>query len=146
MRAERKNSYGPLTITRTLSTSACVQPPRHFLNSCNHVPRVFSVHIGKREDLGRRGWNSKKCFSDVRHNCELRISSSQNVWNIPLRRPDERQKGRNSCLRLRSRSVFGSFGVKLMSCKVIFHVVRSAFQNSVWNIPPFSPTLPKQLS
>ena len=34
-------------------------------------------------------------------------------------------------LRLRTRSVFGSFGVMLMSCKVNFHVVRSAFQNSV---------------
>ena len=41
------------------------------------------------------------------------------------------QKRRNSCLRLRSRSVFGSFVVVLMSCKVNFHVVRSALQNSV---------------
>ena len=29
------------------------------------------------------------------------------------------------------RSVLGSFGVVLMSCKVYFHVVRSALQNSV---------------
>ena len=52
----------------------------------------------------------------------------------PLRslcRTDEPQKGRNSCLRLRPRSVFGSFSVVLMSCKVNFHVVRSALQNSV---------------
>ena len=41
------------------------------------------------------------------------------------------QKTRNSCLRLRSCSVFGSFVVVLMSCKVNFHVVRSALQNSV---------------
>ena len=40
-------------------------------------------------------------------------------------------KRRNSCLRLRSRSVFGSFVVVLMSCKVNFHVARSALQNSV---------------
>ena len=40
-------------------------------------------------------------------------------------------KGRNSCLRLRPRSVFGSFGVVLMSCKVNFHVVWPVFQNSV---------------
>ena len=48
-----------------------------------------------------------------------------------LRRTDEPQKGRNSCLRLRPRSGFGSFGVVLMSCKVNFHLVRSALQNSV---------------
>ena len=48
-----------------------------------------------------------------------------------LRRTDEPLKGRNSCLRLRPRSVFSSLGVVLMSCKVNFHVVRSALQNSV---------------
>ena len=36
------------------------------------------------------------------------------------------RKGRNRCLWLRPRSVFGPFGVVLMSCKVNFHVVRSA--------------------
>ena len=41
------------------------------------------------------------------------------------------RKGRNRCLWLRPRSVFGPFGVVLMSCKVSFHVVRSALQNSV---------------
>ena len=57
-------------------------------------------------------------------------------WNFTaeplcsLRRTDEPLKRRNSCLRLRPRSVFGSFGVVLMSCKVNFHVVRSGFQNS----------------
>ena len=35
----------------------------------------------------------------------------------------------NSCLRLRPRSVLGSFGVVLLSCKVNFHVVRSALHN-----------------
>ena len=44
---------------------------------------------------------------------------------------DEPRKGRNSCLRLRPRSAFGSFGVVLMSCKVNFHIVRSALQISV---------------
>ena len=41
------------------------------------------------------------------------------------------RKGRNRCLRLRPRSVFGSFTVVLMSYKVNFHVVRSALPNSV---------------
>ena len=43
-----------------------------------------------------------------------------------VRRPDELQKWRNSCRQLQPRSVLGSFGVALMSCKVNFHVVRSA--------------------
>ena len=48
-----------------------------------------------------------------------------------LRRTDEPQKRASSCLLLRPHSVFGSFGVVLMSCKVSFRVVRSALQNSV---------------
>ena len=59
-----------------------------------------------------------------------------------LRRVDEPQKGRNSCLWLQPRSVLSSFGVVLMSCKVNFHVVRSALQYSLcvlnFNSPPSS--------
>ena len=44
---------------------------------------------------------------------------------------DELPKGRNSCLQPTPQSVFSSFSVVLMSCKVNFHVVRSALQNSV---------------
>ena len=44
------------------------------------------------------------------------------------------QRGRNSCLWLQSRSVLSSFGVVLMSCKVNFHVVRSALQYSACRI------------
>ena len=40
-----------------------------------------------------------------------------------LRRTDEPQKRASSCLLLRPHSVFGSFGVVLMSCKVSFRVV-----------------------
>ena len=47
-----------------------------------------------------------------------------------LRHTDEPPKGRNSCLWLQSRSVLSSFGVVLMSCRVNFHVVRSALQFS----------------
>ena len=43
-------------------------------------------------------------------------------------------KGRNSCLWLQSRSVFSSVGVVLMSCKINFHVVRSALQYSACKI------------
>ena len=51
-----------------------------------------------------------------------------------LRHNDEPQKGRNSCLWLQSHSVLSSFGVVLMSCRVNFHVVRSALQYSVCRI------------
>ena len=62
-------------------------------------------------------------------------SVSENFKAEPLcllRRTDEPQKWRNSCLRLRPHYVLGSFGDVLMSCKVHFHVVRSALQNSVY--------------
>ena len=51
-----------------------------------------------------------------------------------LRHTDEPQRGRNSCLWLQSRSVLSSFGVVLMSCRVNFHVVRSALQCSACRI------------
>ena len=51
-----------------------------------------------------------------------------------LHHTDEPQKGRNSCLWLQSRSVLNSFGVVLMSCRVNFHVVRSALQYSACRI------------
>ena len=66
--------------------------------------------------------NPKKSFH---HPCHLKSGVSEILLMLV------RQKGRNSCLRLRPRSDFSSFGVVLMSCKVIFHVVRSALQNSV---------------
>ena len=46
------------------------------------------------------------------------------------------KKRRNSCLRLRPRPVFGSFGIVLMSCKVNFHIVRSALQILVIELLP----------
>ena len=51
-----------------------------------------------------------------------------------LRHTDEPQKGQNICLSLQSRSVLSSFGSVLMSCKIDFHVVRSALQYSAWRI------------
>ena len=51
-----------------------------------------------------------------------------------LRHTDKPQRGQNSCLWLQSRSVLSSFGVMLMSCRVNFHVVRSALQYSVCRI------------
>ena len=47
-----------------------------------------------------------------------------------LRHTDEPQRGRNSC----PRSILSSFGVVLMSCRVKFHVARSALQYSACRI------------
>ena len=44
------------------------------------------------------------------------------------------QRGQNSCLWLQSRSVLSSFGVMFMSCRVNFHVGRSALQYSACRI------------
>ena len=51
-----------------------------------------------------------------------------------LRHTDEPQKGRNSSLWLQTRYVLSSFGLLLMSCRVKFHVVRSALQYSACRI------------
>ena len=55
-------------------------------------------------------------------------------FSLLLRHTDEPQKGRNSCLWLQTRYVLSSFGVLLMSCRVNFHVVRSALQYSACRI------------
>ena len=55
-------------------------------------------------------------------------------FSVLLRHTDEPLRGRNSCLLLQSRSVLSSFGVVLMSCRVNFHVVRSALQYSACRI------------
>ena len=55
-------------------------------------------------------------------------------FSVLLRHTDEPQRRRNSCLWLQSRSVLSSFGVVLMSCRVNFHVVRSALQYSACRI------------
>ena len=60
------------------------------------------------------------------------ILHQNSFWQ--LRHTDEPQLGRNSCLWLQSRSVLSSFGVVLMSCRVKFHVVRSALQYSACRI------------
>ena len=57
---------------------------------------------------------------------ECGVELEPDLWL--LRHTDEPQRGRNSCLCLQSRSVLGSFGIVLMSCRVDFHVVRSALQ------------------
>ena len=55
-------------------------------------------------------------------------------FSLLLRHTDEPQKGRNSCLWLHTRYVLSSSGVFLMSCRVNFHVVRSALQYSACRI------------
>ena len=65
-------------------------------------------------------------------NQSARIFSTRALWL--LRHTDEPQRGRNSCLWLQSRSVLSSFDVVLMSCRVNFHVVRSALQYSACRI------------
>ena len=55
-------------------------------------------------------------------------------WTANEYAENEPQKGRNSCLWLQTRYVLSSFGVLLMSCRVKFHVVRSALQYSACRI------------
>ena len=95
---------------------------RKWVHSKNSTPQVFSA--GKSGVWGLSFWT-------VMHGASLpRRRSCAGILQQSLS-TDEPQKGRNSCLRLRPRSVFCSFGVVLMCCKVNFHIVRSALQISV---------------
>ena len=90
----------------------------------NSTPQVFSA--GKSGVWGLSFWTIM-----AMHGVSLpRRRSCAGILQQSLS-TDEPRKGRNSCLRLRPRSVLGSFGVVLMSCKVNFHIVRSALQISV---------------
>ena len=51
-----------------------------------------------------------------------------------LRHTNEPQNGRNRCLWLQSGPVLSSLDVVLMSCRVNFHVLRSALQYSACRI------------
>ena len=78
-------------------------------------------HIGSIKDLRPQKISNKLTF---------KLQRTANEYVAKRRRPAEKpQKGRNSCLRLARRSVFGSFSVVLMSSKANFHVVRSVLQN-----------------
>ena len=90
----------------------------------NSTPQVFSA--GKSGVWGLSFWTIM-----AMHGASLpRRRSCAGILQQSLS-TDEPRKGRNSYLRLRPRSAFGSFGVVLMSCKVNFHIVRSALQISV---------------
>ena len=84
-------------------------------------------HVVWRDSVGVRSSRS-----GLKSECADIFSSKPDLWL--LRRTDEPQRGRNSCLWLQSRYVLSSFGVVLMSCRVNFHVVRSALQYSACRI------------
>ena len=84
-------------------------------------------HVVWRDSVGVRSSRS-----GLKSECADIFSSEPDLWL--LRHTDEPQRGRNSCLWLQSRSVLSSFGVVLMSCRVNFHVVRSALQYSACGI------------
>ena len=83
-------------------------------------------HVVWRDSVGVEGSRSglKSECADIFHQSFLWL----------LRHTEEPQKGRNSCLWRQSRSVLSSFGVVLISCRVNFHVVRSALQYSACRI------------
>ena len=84
-------------------------------------------HVVWRDSVGVRSSGS-----GLKSECADNFQSEPDLWL--LRHTDEPQRGRNSCLWLQSRSVLSSFNVVLMSCRVNFHVVRSALQYSASRI------------
>ena len=110
----------------------------YYLSEANHqtdpiccnfcmVLSMFFRLVLTRGTVGVRSSGSR-----LKSECTDNFSSEPDLWL--LRHTDEPQRGRNSCLWLQSRSVLSSFGVVLMSCRVNFHLVRSALQYSVCRI------------
>ena len=101
-----------LFSVRDISLTLGLLPPRR------HVVRRDSVGV----ESSRSGLKSE--CADIFHQSFLWL----------LRHTDEPQRGQNSCLWLQSRSLLSYFGVVLMSCRVNFHVLRSALQYSACRI------------
>ena len=107
-------------LCRKIPAHSVSKPCHELKHSQNHatsrVTERARVQVSHKENLG---WakpilEKPECAGILRQSlCSLRLIN-------------EPHKGRNSCLRLRPRSLFVFFGVVLMSCKVNFHVVRSA--------------------
>ena len=101
-----------------------LRPPKNS-NKLTFKPQRTANQYAAKRRIYKRPEQQKYTLSRHTEFCK----GDRTTWKLTFR--DEPQKGRNGCLRLRPRSVFGSFGVVLMSCKVNFHVVRSALKNSV---------------
>ena len=152
---ERK--HGPVIFLPRL-TAASTKPDFCFLLTLNvkntmHLgPGIWILEVWSENECGKWHflvWNRVRIWRTGRHTPtknsheypprsyfnmrqKLVISSEPDLWL--LQHTDEPQRGRNSCLWLQSRSVLSSFGVVLMSCRVNFHVVRSALQYSACRI------------
>ena len=114
-----------------LWTSDWTRGPRRVFRQTNYYKLTFKVQRTANEYAPKRGIYKRpdqQKYTLSRHTefCKAdRATAVDSCFTL------FRRKGRNRCLMLRPRSVFGSFGVVLMSCKVNFHVVRSALQNLV---------------
>ena len=112
---------------------ADVEIPSPILNSPPTTASTETVSGGENSAGCPTALSRKRTESGPSATCPAPLAECQwGQWL--LRHTDEPQKGRNSCLCLQSRSVLSSFGVVLMSCRVNFHVVRSALQYSACRI------------
>ena len=103
------------------------------LYSLRDINLTLGLLPPRRHVVWRNSVGVKSSGSGLKSECADNFSSEPDLWL--LRHTDEPQRGRNSCLWLQSRFFFfGSFGVVLMSCRVNFHVVRSALQYSACRI------------
>ena len=96
------------------------------LYSLRDINLTLGLLPPRRHVVWRNSVGVQSSGSGLKSECADNFSSEPDLWL--LRHTDEPQRGRNSCLWLQSRSVLSSFGVVLMSCRLNFHVVRSALQ------------------
>ena len=100
--------------------------------SLRDINLTLGLLTPRRHVVWRNSVSVRSSPSGLKSECADIFSSEPDLWL--LRHTDEPQRGRNSCLWLQSRSVLSSFGVVLMSYRVNFHVVRSAFEHSACRI------------
>ena len=95
------------------------------LYSLRDINLTLGLLPPRRHVVWRYSVGVRSSRSGLKSECADIFSSKPDLWL--LRRTDEPQRGRNSCLWLQSRYVFGSFGVVLMSCRVNFTISIAVF-------------------
>ena len=102
------------------------------LFSLRDINLTLGLFSPRRHVVWRDSAGVRSSGSGLKSECTDIFASEPDLWL--LSHTDEPQRGRNSCLWLQSLSVLSFFGVVLMSCRVNFHVVRSALQYSACRI------------
>ena len=114
----RKNRYYPICCNFCMVLSMFFRLVlANYLFSLRDINLKLGLLPSRRHVVWRDSVGVRSSRSGLKSECADIFSSEPHLWS--LRHTDESQRGRNSCLWLQSRSVFSSFGVVLMFCRLI---------------------------